>query len=171
VTIDEARKIFDRLSDFRPAFDDTKQLKDLEHPIVAMSATLTDEQIEALKQQYLRNTHDCVVLTAGVHRNNLEICLHRYKRRQFQKIPDDSGGDDDDANIDVAAESTTTSLWGDTVHKIRPLIENQSTVVYLDFVKDVLEVSDTLSKDGIKVEKYTGKLKDKERKLADTRFL
>ena len=86
MTIDEAHKIFDRLSDFLPAFDDMKQLKDLEHPIVAMSATLTDEQIEALKQQHLRNTHDCVVLTAGVHRNNLEICLYHYKRRQLQKI-------------------------------------------------------------------------------------
>ena len=50
VTIDEAHKIFDRLPDYRPSFDEMKQLKNLRCPIIAMSATLTDEQIQSLKQ-------------------------------------------------------------------------------------------------------------------------
>ena len=53
VTIDEAHKIFDRLPDYRRAFDDMKRLKELGFPIVAISATLTDKEIRCLKQLYL----------------------------------------------------------------------------------------------------------------------
>ena len=62
VTIDEAHKIFNRLPNYRPAFDDMKKLKELGCPIVA----LTDEEIQC-KQQYLRSPHNCIVLTAGVN--------------------------------------------------------------------------------------------------------
>ena len=37
VTIDEAHKIFDRMPDYRTAFDAMKQLKELGCPILAMS--------------------------------------------------------------------------------------------------------------------------------------
>ena len=53
VTIDEAHKIFDRLPDYRQAFDDMKWLKELGCQIVAMFATLTDKEIWCLKQLYL----------------------------------------------------------------------------------------------------------------------
>ena len=39
-----------------------------------MSATLTNCQVEKLKQEYLHNDR-CVVLTKGVHRDNLELNL------------------------------------------------------------------------------------------------
>ena len=42
VTIDEAHKIFDRLPSYRPALDDLRKLQQLTCPIIAMSATLTD---------------------------------------------------------------------------------------------------------------------------------
>ena len=66
VTIDEAHKVFDRMPNYRPAFDAMKQLKELQCLIVAISATLTDVQISILKQEYLRSG-DCLVLTSGVH--------------------------------------------------------------------------------------------------------
>ena len=74
VTIDEAHKVFDRMPNYRPAFDTMKQLKELQCPIVAISATLTDVQISILKQEYLRSG-DCLVLTSGVHRDNVKISM------------------------------------------------------------------------------------------------
>ena len=56
IVIDEAHKIFDRMPTYhldQPAFDEMHQLKELSCPIVAMSATLTSLQIDALKQKYL----------------------------------------------------------------------------------------------------------------------
>ena len=42
------------------------------------------------------------------------------------------------------------------------MLNDQSTVIYLDFVKDVNEISDSLIQDGIKEGKYTGKMKPKD---------
>ena len=85
VTIDEAHKIFDRMYSYRPAFNGMKQLKNLPCPIIAMSATLTGCQVEKLKQKYLHNDR-CVVLTKGVHRDNVELNLLRYKRCKSSSI-------------------------------------------------------------------------------------
>ena len=73
VTIDEAHKIFDRMPDYRPAFDAMQQLKELGCPILAMYATLTDAYVQSLKQDYLQSIDNCLVLTCGVHRANIQI--------------------------------------------------------------------------------------------------
>jgi len=39
---------------------------------------------------------------------------------------------------------------GDTIHKFKPMHKDQSTVIYLDSVKDVNEILDSLIQDGIK---------------------
>lgn len=46
IAIDEAHTIFGRMPEYRPAFDDMQQLKEMPCPIVCMSATLTKSQIE-----------------------------------------------------------------------------------------------------------------------------
>ena len=51
VTIDEAHKIFDRLPSYRPAFDDLRKLQQLSCPIIAMSATLTCNQVTLLQER------------------------------------------------------------------------------------------------------------------------
>ena len=76
VTTDEAHKIFERMYSYRPAFNSMKQLRNLPCPIIAMSANLTGCQVEKLKQEYLHNDQ-CVVLTKGVHRDNLKLNLLR----------------------------------------------------------------------------------------------
>ena len=50
-----------------------------------MSVTLTDVQINTLKQQYLRNG-GCVVLTSGVHRDNVQISMQRYNVRNSNHL-------------------------------------------------------------------------------------
>ena len=70
VTIDEAHKIFYRLPTYWPAFDDLRKLQQLSCPIIAMSATLTGNQVSLLREKYLCSDNT-VVLQKGVHRQNL----------------------------------------------------------------------------------------------------
>ena len=49
IVIDEAHKIFDRMPSFCPAFDHLRKLQEIDCSLLAMLATLTNEQIEILK--------------------------------------------------------------------------------------------------------------------------
>jgi len=167
VTIDEAHKIFDRLPSYRPAFDKLRQLQKLLCPIIAMSATLTADQIALLKKDYMCG-EDVVVLTKGVHRENVKLQVQRYKRRKQVYSTDEVIDSDDEEPVSLNA---TSSLWEAVLHKIKPMMESQSTVVYLDFVKDVEEVTDILRQSNFKAGKYTGKMTVEDRKQADRKLL
>ena len=164
VTIDETHKIFDRLPSYRPAFDD---LRKLSCPIIAMSATLIGNQVTLLQERYLRNDN-IVVLQRSVHRQNLKLKVQRYKRHKQvmhgqADIDDDDDDDDEENSEDLIYMGTTSSMWQSTVNQIRAIVEGQSSVVYLDFVKDVDEVSELLKQCSFKVGKYTGKISVEER--------
>ena len=164
VTIDEAHKVFDRMPDYRSTFDSMKRLKELSCPIVAMSATLTDKQISELKQEFLQSDK-CVVLINSVSRSNLQIVLQRYRRRRHRQFADISNSincNDEDCDEDDEYQSTLSSsqsMWGETVSKVLPLMKDQSTVLYLDFVKDVEDVTDVIKRGDVNVGKYTGQMK------------
>ena len=181
VTIDEAHKIFDRMPSYRPAFDDMRRLCELSCPIVAMSATLTSSQVDTLKQEYIRNDR-CLVITKGIHRQNLQLRMQRYRRRKQHNleegvvlVDDDSDKENEsDSTISAGIDSTFsagTSMWVDSINKIKPLFEDHSTVLYLDFVKDAEEVTNILSQGNAKVGKYTGQMTVDDQKVADKRFL
>ena len=102
----------------------------------------------------------------------MERGLQHYKRWKYLKLAEDDDNDDIDSNEGDVSEqvkvvATSGSLWGDTISKIKPIIEKQSTVIYLDFVKDVVAVADTLTEDGIKVGRYTGQMNVNDCKLAN----
>ena len=103
IAIDEAHKIFDRIPFYRPAFDKMMQLKELPCPIVAMSATLMNSQIKVLQQNYLHQ--ECVLVTKGVYRDNLQLSIQRYKRCKLQSFDDD---EDEDAETDSRCDSVNT---------------------------------------------------------------
>ena len=63
------------------------------------------------------------------------------------------------------------SMWGVTVSNIQKLLEGHSTVVYLDFVRDVDDVTDILHQGGCKVGKFTGQMSVDDRQQADRKFL
>ena len=63
--------------------------------------------------------------------------------------------DGDENDEDVVYMGTTSSMWQSTVNQSRAITEGQSAVVYLDFVKDVYEVSELLKHNSFKVGKYT----------------
>ena len=135
------------------------QLKELPCPIVAMSATLMNSQIKVLQQNYLHQ--ECAVLTKGVYHDNLQLSIQRYKRCKLQSFDDD---EDEDAETDSRCDSVNTmSKWGVAINNIKKLLEGHSTVVYLDFVKDVDEVTDILHQGGCKVGKHTGQMSTDDR--------
>ena len=81
IVLDEAHKIFDRMPLYQPAFDNMKRFKQMPCKLLAMSATLTTDQIELLKEHFLHGD-DCVVITEGVHRKNLVLNLKTYKKQK-----------------------------------------------------------------------------------------
>ena len=62
-------------------------------------------------------------------------------------------------------------MWGETASKVLPMMKNQSTVLYLDFVKDIEDVTDIFKRGNVDVGKYTGRMNVKERKQAEKNFL
>ena len=112
------------------------------------------------------------MLTKGVHRDNLELNLLRYKRCKSSSVEIeilDEESDDEEKN----SQSTTTSttMWEKTISAIEPVLDRHSTVVYMDFVKDVEEVADKLQQNGYRAGKYTGQMTVDDRKQVDRKFL
>ena len=83
----------------------------------------------------------------------------------------DDDDDEEENSEDLIYMGTTSSIWQSTVNQIRAIVEGQSSMVYLDFVKDVDEVSELLKQCSFKVGKYTEKMSVEEQKLADQKFL
>ena len=106
IVLDEAHKILDRMPSFRPAFDSLRKLQEIDCSLLAMSATLTNEQIEMLKTEFLHG-EKCVTFTQGVHRDNMKFHLRKYQYKRQKKIDEhyssdtDDGNDNDDTDDDV----------------------------------------------------------------------
>ena len=90
--------------------------------------------------------------------------------------------DDDDSDKENEPDSTisasidsnfsaSTSMWIDSINKIKLLFKDHSTMLYLDFVKDVEKVTNILSQGNAKVGKHTGQMTIDDQKVADKRFL
>ena len=169
VVMDEAHKIFDRVPSYRPAFDSMERLQHLSCKLLAMSATLTSEQVEFLKKDFLHGDN-CVVITQGVHRDNLVLQLKRYKRqRQLALEADDTTVDEcDEAGCSYEPEQ---SSWLRTALSIADVTESQVTVVYLDFVRDVEQMTELLTNNKVKAIKYTGKMALQDKVQAESKFL
>jgi len=68
------------------------------------------------------------------------------------------------------SHKSSTSLWADSITKIESHFEDNSTVLYLDFAKDVKEITELLWQRNIKAGKYTGQISVNEQKQADKSF-
>jgi len=169
VAIDEAHKIFDRPPSYRPAFDSMDQLRKLQCPIVAMSATLSSDDIQKLQSKFL-NSERCMVLANRDNKQNVKLTIQRYKRCKRHVFTESDEDDEDDENVIPSTSSLSASMWGVAVGKVEKLLEGHCTVCYLDFVKDVDEVTDILQNDGIKVGKYVGDMKIDEKKNVDRKL-
>ena len=61
-------------------------------------------------------------------------------------------------------------MWADSINKIESLFKDHSTVLYLDFAKDVKEITDILKQKNIKAGRYTGQISVSDQKKADVMF-
>lgn len=70
-------KFFDRSPSFRPAFDSMNQLKKLQRPIVAISATLSNDNVQKLQSKFLCS-ESCMVLANRDNKQNVKlyVCLY-----------------------------------------------------------------------------------------------
>ena len=148
------------MPEYHLALDDMQQLKEMLCPIVCMPATLTTSKIDMLKQNFVRSDK-CLVITNGVHQENLQLSLQRYRCRRLAHAEQFTGEEDDDDNEsekenepDSIPNSLLASMWLDSVNKIEPLFKDNSTVLYLDFVRDVEEIADILRQKDIKAGRY-----------------
>ena len=169
VVMDEAHKIFDRVEDYRPAFNGMKQLRTLSCKRWAMSATLTSKQVKRLRENFLHG-ENCVVITQGVHRDNLILQLKRYKRQRPLTLEDDDAALDEHDGQSCSYEPEQSS-WLRTVLSIAGIAESHVTVVYLDFVRDIQQMTDLLKNNGIKALKYTGQMALPDKMLMEQKFL
>ena len=169
LVMDEAHKIFDRMPSYRPAFDSMKRFRQMPCTLLAMSATLTTDQIQLLKKDFL-HSDDCVVITEGVHRKNLVLKLKRYKRQK--QFVNDMGAETDTVDdVETDTLSNESSSWTRTAQEITDIVDSEVTVVYLDFVRDVEQMTDLLNKNNVSAIKYTGQMALEDRVSAENRFL
>ena len=78
---------------------------------------------------------------------------------------------DDENENNVICTGSSSSMWQNTVVKIKTHIEVHGSVIYLDFVKDIEEVLELLKQGGFKVGKYTGQMTVEDRREADRQLL
>ena len=131
VAIDEAHKIFDRSSSYRPAFDSMNQLRKLQCPIVAMSATLSSDNVQKLQSRFLHSGR-CVVLANRDNRQNVKLHIQRYKRCKRRVFAESDEEDEDDEKFLPSTSNSSISMWGMAVGKVEKLLEGHSTLCYLD---------------------------------------
>ena len=146
--------------------------------MLIMSAMLTNEQIKTLKAEFL-HSDNCVVLTQGVHRDNLKLHLRKYQTYQYKRKPvllesyvDDSEeycsadeiGDDSDIVIKASA-------WNSTAEKIKEVVGDRPALVYLDYVRDVEQMVDVFHDRSVKANKYTGRMTVNDRCESERAFL
>ena len=146
--------------------------------MLIMSAMLTNEQIKTLKAEFL-HSDNCVVLTQGVHRDNLKPHLRKYQTYQYKRKPvllesyvDDSEeycsadeiGDDSDIVIKASA-------WNSTAEKIKEVVGDRPALVYLDYVRYVEQMVDVFHDHSIKANKYTERMTVNDRCESERAFL
>ena len=99
--------------------------------------------------------------------------LRRYKRQKPLALDDDAEIDSvDDVERDNSDSlSIESSSWSRTAQDIVEVIDSNVTVVYLDFVSDVEQMTELLKKNKTTALKYTGNVRFEERVSVEKRFL
>ncbi|KAK3746848.1 hypothetical protein QZH41_000035 [Actinostola sp. cb2023] len=84
-------------------------------PVMALTATLTDDEIQTLRDRYLDSP---VLLRSSVDRPNIKLNVGKYVAKR--PVKGDKSG-----------------VWVDASKQVSKLIGEESEIVYLDFKKDV----------------------------------
>ena len=151
IVIDEVHKVFDRNDSFRTSYNSLSGLQD-EFPVVpimALTATLDEEQLQSLSSHYLKKP---VLIRDSVNRPNIKLNVGRYTAKRPVK-------------------EVRNLVWMDVANEIRRIVGDDYAIVYMDFTKDVDLMVSCLKEAGIEdTQAYHGKLTQKEKRKIDTEF-
>ena len=151
IVIDEVHKVFDRHENFRASYDTLSELhKEFPLvPVMALTATLDEEQLRSLCSSYLDNP---VLIRASVNRENIKLNICKYKPKK-------------------ALKGNTSLVWMDVAKEIHNIIGEEYAIVYMDFKKDVELMVTCLKDSGVEyVRAYHGGLPLQEKNKVDTAF-
>ena len=151
VVIDEVHKVFDRNINFRSSYNSLTTIHDEfpTVPIMALTATLDEDQLHSLCSLYLNKP---VLIRDSVNRPNIKLNMCRYKPKRTCK-------------------GNENLVWLDTAKEIRRIAGEEYAIVYMDFVKDVELMVRSLKDAGVEdVRAYHGKMLQKDKKEIDTEF-
>ena len=151
VVIDEVHKVFDRNINFRSSYNSLTTIHDEfpTVPIMALTATLDEDQLHSLCSLYLNKP---VLIRDSVNRPNIKLNMCRYKPKRTCK-------------------GNENLVWLDTAKEIRRIAGEEYAIVYMDFVKDVELMVRSLKDAGVEdVRAYHGKMLQKDKKKIDTEF-
>jgi RecQ family ATP-dependent DNA helicase len=149
LVLDEVHKMFDRSSNFRSCYDALKSLKEdfKETPLMALTATLSDMQLQDLCRNYLRRP---VLIKSSVNKKNTKINIEKY-----ETVHKKAGKD----------------MWKNVAEHIVKTIQDDYAIVYMDFKKDVDLLVENLKEAGIEdTTAYHGGLKTDVKKKIDSAF-
>ena len=106
-----------------------------------------------------------------MHRDKLHLCLQRYRHHKLVCVEQlDDEDESDKENAPEGEPTTSTSMWADSINKIVSIFKDHSTVLYVDFAKDVEEITDILKQKSIKAGRYTEQISVSHQKQADKMF-
>jgi len=104
-----------------------------------------------------------------VHRNNLVLQLRQYKRqKQIMDKDDNLNAEEGDNDDSLSTDSLSCSR---TAEDLLEVLDSNVTVVYLDFVSDIEQMTELLNKSTNSAMKCTGYMKVDDRVLVEKRFL
>lgn len=151
IVIDEVHKVFDRNSEFRSSYDTLKYLHDdfPGVPIMALTATLNEEQLKLLCEKYLSKP---VLIKSTVDRPNIKLNVGKYQTKR-------------------AVKGDKSLVWMDTSRQISDLLVDEYGIVYMDFKRDVELMLRCLQESGKHDARgYHGGLSHLEKMTVDTQF-
>ena len=111
LVLDEVHKIFDRSFKFRACYDSFKTLKDdfSGIPIMALTATITDSQLENLAKNYPRSP---VLIRGSVNKKNTKLNIEQYQTVHRRERDD---------------------MWDGVAKTLVDTIRDDYAIVYMDF--------------------------------------
>ncbi|KAK2571595.1 ATP-dependent helicase SGS1 [Acropora cervicornis] len=151
IVVDEVHKVFDRNSEFRSSYDTLKYLhRDFPGvPVMALTATLNEEHLKALCENYLRRP---VLIKSTVDRPNIKLNVGKYQIKRPVK------GD-------------KSLVWMDASRQISGLLAEEYGIVYMHFKKDVELMLICLKEScSIDARAYHGGLSHNEKMEVDSQF-
>ena len=131
IVLDEVHKMFDRNSDFRSSYDFFKNIKDTFSgvPVMKLTATLSQEQLQSLCNDYLRNP---VLIEGSIDRSNIKLNIKPYVTPVKQR-----SGKNEKAKSAV-------DVWCTCATDIKTITKDEYAIVYMDFRNDVKLMTSSL---------------------------